>query len=787
MIIYWTNTAGGNFNTASNWQTDQLTPVNQVPGVNDVAVMSAPGFTIYDDNGATTTVLGFTTSAGTTAGTETTFEIEDQSTFTVAEGTPTGANAGEVYVLNSTLNIVGGTLNNTGSIDIDGPTNPSALNFGTDISDPVTLTGSGQINLEDNNASVNLVATFGAEQVTNLNNTIEGTGTISLSAGDELINDATINADNSGQTLELSGGAGSVIDNDHGSVDGGNGTLDVTGLTLDDTSAGFIGAGGGGTVEIGDSTVVGGTFVILFGGNINLDNGAVLDGGGTHPITNEAVLSIVNAATVTMAGVIDNDGAVEAAIDLDSTGFGSITKLVVGIGTDTTLTLEGGGDVALSNDNAVAGIFPETGTFSTPIELINVNNDISGESVFEPGLTVDNEKDGVIDATGSHIDIFGTADNAGLLEATGGSTLSLFVVNNTPSGVITAGTGSSVTTGSTSSITGGTLKGGGNFNFQSTSLSSLTNAASVTLQLAGVKLSGTIKNTGYITCAETFAPEIELEGSSFTLAGGGDFDMLGDGTVINGETASTVFDNDGNTIYGQGTIEDLIFHNTAGAVEASGVSPLIIDTGTNTISNAATMAGADGSELYLASPVSNSGTLVANYGTVIANKAVTGGVAQIYGNGEIVFGAAASTGVKFESGSDGMLVLDAPTLYTGTISDFTDTQGIDLAGIADTSPLVSFSGGVLTINGGPGEIVHLHFSGSYTLSEFSLYSDGSGGSILIDPEVDAAANAASATNVALLGSYMASLFATPEGQIGAQTATAETAQSQAVLAHPHTG
>ncbi|HXX02914.1 MAG TPA: hypothetical protein VEJ37_01170, partial [Xanthobacteraceae bacterium] len=58
------------------------------------------------------------------------------------------------------------------------------------------------------------------------------------------------------------------------------------------------------------------------------------------------------------------------------------------------------------------------------------------------------------------------------------------------------------------------------------------------------------------------------------------------------------------------------------------------------------------------------------------------------------------------------------------------------------------------------------------------------------PTLAATANSSSPSTgtggVALLGSYMASLFASPEGQVGAQ-ATAETAQSQAVLAHPHTG
>ena len=46
---------------------------------------------------------------------------------------------------------------------------------------------------------------------------------------------------------------------------------------------------------------------------------------------------------------------------------------------------------------------------------------------------------------------------------------------------------------------------------------------------------------------------------------------------------------------------------------------------------------------------------------------------------------------------------------------------------------------------------------------------------------------AGAGNVALLGSYMASLFASAEGQVGGQLATAKTEQPHATLAHPHTG
>ena len=90
--------------------------------------------------------------------------------------------------------------------------------------------------------------------------------------------------------------------------------------------------------------------------------------------------------------------------------------------------------------------------------------------------------------------------------------------------------------------------------------------------------------------------------------------------------------------------------------------------------------------------------------------------------------------------------------------------------------------------------------GKYTSTSFEVISGISGSVAIIDPApglvggfvtLAATANggpapANGAGNVALLGNYMASLFAAPEGPVGAQTATAETAQSQPALTHPHT-
>lgn len=766
MEIFWKSGTDGAFTTASNWQTDQVAPVNQVPGPNDIAVMTAPGsYTVQDGSGDTETVLGFTTGAGTT------FEIGAETNFTATEGTANGANAGEVDLLNSYLTITDGTLNNTGSIGVNITTGTTSRLI---FAGSVNLIGGGAINLTDDESQLDVDT-----QLTNVNNTIQGTGTIFV--GSELVEDsvAKIDANDSGDTLTLEG-EGGVIDNNHSFLYAtNNGTLDIQGLTVNDASGGGIEADGG-TVEIGGgmipvtpTVVVGGSLSSPSGGVITLETGAVLDGGGTHPINNLATLGIADNATVTMAGTINNDGAFGGAIDMNSTGDPTI--LTVGDGTDTVLTLQGSGDVVISN-TVENFIEPEAGNFKTPIELINVNNDISGGGFIFSGLTVDNEKDGVIDGVG----IRALVDNAGVLENVDleGS------VTNTSTGVITAGTGAIALL--SGSVTGGTLKstGTGTIIDEGGTLKNLTNTAPLELEELAT-FAGTIKNTGSIASQNVIPVDLTLAGSSFTLTGTGTF-LMPIETTITGATASTVFDNDGNTIDGEGLMDNLILYNTAGQIDASEASPLVIDTGTHAISNAALMLAGDGATLYLASPLDNTGTLTANNGTIFADQAVSGGVGLIYAAGEIEFAAAANTSVKFESGSNGMLVLADPTQYTGTISGFGDTQRIDLAGIAPSADLESFSGGILTIKGGAGEIVRLHFSGSYTLGEFSLTSDGGGGSILTDPPAVGMPSSTPVANVALLGSYMASMFASAEGQV--ITHVTDTAQSAAAaLAHPHTG
>jgi Tryptophan-rich Synechocystis species C-terminal domain len=100
--------------------------------------------------------------------------------------------------------------------------------------------------------------------------------------------------------------------------------------------------------------------------------------------------------------------------------------------------------------------------------------------------------------------------------------------------------------------------------------------------------------------------------------------------------------------------------------------------------------------------------------------------------------AADSGSVTFQA-STGMLKLDHPSTFTGTIYGFTGnstlagSDQIDLLGINYSTVHDSYSGGVLSISDGSGDNATLDFNGPYTLASFTLVNDGSGGTIVYDP------------------------------------------------------
>ena len=115
----------------------------------------------------------------------------------------------------------------------------------------------------------------------------------------------------------------------------------------------------------------------------------------------------------------------------------------------------------------------------------------------------------------------------------------------------------------------------------------------------------------------------------------------------------------------------------------------------------------------------------------------TSGSATIGTSATLELAAADSASVTFQS-STGMLKLDNPSTFSGTINNFSgngtlsSSDQIDLKGINFSSVHDTYSNGVLTVTDGT-HTDKLDFNGSYTLANFDFASDGSGGTIVYDP------------------------------------------------------
>ena len=129
--------------------------------------------------------------------------------------------------------------------------------------------------------------------------------------------------------------------------------------------------------------------------------------------------------------------------------------------------------------------------------------------------------------------------------------------------------------------------------------------------------------------------------------------------------------------------------------------------------------------------------LVSSGGTAVATT-ISGGTLEVASGGS-------ASGVVFSSG--GMLQLDSGAHVSGTISGFHLGDEIDLRGLAYNSGSSTLSwtqktsganaSGTLTVKEGTSSMT-LTLVGSYTSGNFSVTSDGSGGTLITDPPITAA-------------------------------------------------
>jgi hypothetical protein len=603
-------------------------PVNNAGGV--INAQSTSGVQL--SNGAR--IAGGTLTSGTGAGT---FFGTVVSTV-VLDGSTQGPLLNQAaYTINNGQDTqLLGTINNTGSFLVNAGANGTAIS----MVGAVTLTGSGTITVTNGNALVR--EDTGGSVLTNVNNSILGSGQVGNN-GLTVINEAagTINANSPGNAL-LFNPANAVNQGVLEATAGGILQIDVPVINQ---GANITANGAGSSVQLSNGAQI-------EGGALNAVNGAtsfvttnslvVLDGSSHGPLVNNSPFVIANGQEARLLGTINNVGSITVNAGANSTAIG-----VIG-----AVTLMGGGTIAITNGNAL--IRQDSGGSS----LTNVNNTIAGSGqVGSNGLQVINQAGGTINANVAAAALlfnpsFGS--NQGLIEATGGGILQIDVPFNDQSGTISAGAGSGVQLQNGADIQGGTLTSStAASTFFGTTVSTavldgsthgtLINAAAFTVNNGqDTQIIGTINNTGSILVnGAANATALSLIGATI-LTGNGTITLTNGNALFRQDAGSSSLTNSGNSISGPGQLQLPSYSQTAGFIQIpAGLSDTI-----PTFSIGGGNAQIDG-------------TLTASSGIV------TTGTGVISGTGTLA--SASQNGGIFEPGNipaAGVLTVGASSPYT---------------------------------------------------------------------------------------------------------------------------
>jgi len=431
---------------ATNGGTLQITILVDDAG----GAITANGGAVLIDGGGTLHGATLTTVNGGTLGTDgaATLDGSAGAIILTSGSTYTGA-------LGTTTTLLG-TITNQGNIQLNaGSGSNNFLEMGSNVS----LQGGGTVTLNngDNNGRPYLEESGSGMVLTNVDNSINGAGTIGNGAlGFTNASAGTVNADISGQTMVLNG-SGALVN---------AGLLEATGGGILQISSNVANTGGtimasSGTVDVG-ATVTGGMLTTAGTGTLQTLGPAVLD---TVTITGSSAYTGRLGTTTTLLGTLTNQGNVQL-----NAGSGSNTNLDIA----GNVTLQGGGTVTLNSGDANGSAFVQQsgGSFT----LTNVDNTIEGYgTIGNGGLSFLNDVAGLLLANvpmqSLQLNASGTATNLGTFQADD-STLSLT---------------SSLTNFAVNTLTGGTWEAsnGGTLSFDSPANAIDTNAATLVLNGPG--------------------------------------------------------------------------------------------------------------------------------------------------------------------------------------------------------------------------------------------------------------------------------------------------------------
>ncbi len=221
------------------------------------------------------------------------------------------------------------------------------------------------------------------------------------------------------------------------------------------------------------------------------------------------------------------------------------------------------------------------------------------------------------------------------------------------------------------------------------------------------------------------------------VSSGGEFDSATDAYLTNGtisvtganslftgrflvtEGGTTVQVSNGGSIHVADVDLSGIMRLTSGMVNTRGIFALyggseVLGTGTlsaATIANAGQIIAGSGGTLALAGSITGTGSMGIQSGATL----------------DVSGSAVASQTTVFDNGANTLALGDAAQ-FAGRILDFAAGDAIDLLGKAATK--LSYTTGLLTISNGSTLVARLGIKGSYTTANFTLKSDGHGGSLV---------------------------------------------------------
>ena len=627
-------------------------------------------------------------------------DVLDGSTASgaVTIATTLTANGGDTLTLK-------GTIHNEGKIALTGGTALAIAPAAGVTLDSGGKTTKGVVTLDDNPG--NAIEGLGglAATLTNVDNTISGTGQF---ADLTIVNEAGGIIDATGAKNQLIVDSSDTLKNS-GLVEAiGAAGLSLSGQTIDATTGGVVTVGAGSLIDIFNDTFKGGTLAATGSGKwVITDPNDVLDGStASGAVTNATTLTANAGDALTLKGTIHNEGKIAltggTALAIDPTA--GVTLDSGGKTTKGVMTLDD------NSGNAIEGLGGAAAT------LTNVDNKISGSGQFAD-LTIVNEAGGVIDATGANnqlvIDSPDSLKNSGIVEATGaaGLALSSATIANA-GGTIAAGNGSQVVLTS-DLLNNGTLQTTGSGVIEiadsGTNLSAGTMNLGLTLDAKiqvdngmMLALTGSVVNNGSFLVGAASAATLELGAT-----------LNGTGTIVLSDSATTQvvggFNNVANTISGAGVISAKIQQQSGGVIEATrSDNALILNTGTT---------------------IENGGALEAVGGSLIVDDAVSGsGRAIVASGGSLIFHGAFDENIAFSGAEAGSVALSDP--YGGAISGFGAGDSIELLGVSADSASLNTSDNELIVSSDGKEVAKLHLVGNYPGVAFDTKTDAAGTTIV---------------------------------------------------------